>query len=419
MTFPRTRLIQVHSTSHGLASRATFAGWILVLGLVLSAPAYGQGMWTGDEDIGFRTRVGHITGETVGRLESLTHFEFMPYMRTQDGLLFFDARAFTSDGEIGVNAGVGYRQLVPDLNRAFGAIVWYDRDELSGTPATQITVSLESYGPIVDVLGNIYIPIGDDDTGSLTTSNARFAGDQLLFDQSGTVGSVLGGGDIQVGALLPGQFAQENQIRAFAGAYHYSGNNVEDVSGFLARIEGSFLDLFDAQVKLTNDDVFGTNVIFGISVGISAGRTPEWGRVSADSLMRYPTRQYNAVVTRNEVNETGVAAINPDTGNAYSFSHTFSGAAGARTGAAESPFNSLSDALASSADFNIVHGNSVFGGADAVVALSEGQRLIGLSDGITRELEVKGVGPLALPTTSGSAAPILRDTAGDLSLIHI
>lgn len=374
--------------------------------------ALAQELYQGADSAGFRTRVGYIAGETVGRLESLTHFEFMPYVRTENGLMFGDARVFTSDGEVGTNLGLGYRTVVPELNRAFGGILWYDTDSLSGEDASQITVSLESYGPTVDVLGNIYIPIGDDNIGNLTASNARFVGNQLLFDQSGVVGDVMAGGDVQVGWLLPGQFAEDNQIRAFAGAYHYSGSTVDDITGFLARIEGSFLDLFDAQVKVTNDDEFGTNVLFGISIGISAGQRAGFQRVAADSLMRYPTRQYNAVVVRDTVNETGVAAVNPNTGAAYTFNHIAAGATGG-DGSSSSPFGSFAAGLADPADYHIVEGDSIFTGTDAEVALSDGQNLIGLSDGFQHELNVRGIGSLTLPTTPGTAAPVLRGTSGD------
>ena len=372
MTVHRTLAARIRSVAGGSFIRRLLVALGLIAGCIAAPEAIGQELWQGTDAGGFRSRVGYIAGETVGRLESLTHFEFMPYVRTENGLMFGDARVFTSDGEVGTNLGLGYRTVVPEWNRAFGGIVWYDTDSLSGEDASQITMSLESYGSTVDVLGNVYIPIGDDNVGNLTASNARFVGNQLLFDQSGVVGDVMAGGDVQIGWLLPGQFAEDNQIRAFAGAYHYSGNSTDDITGFLARVEGSFLDLFDAQVKVTNDDQFGTNVLFGISIGISAGQRENFERVAADSLMRYPTRQYNAVVVRNTVNETGVAAVNPDTGMTYTFSNIASGATGG-DGSSSSPFGSIGAGLADPADYYLVHGDSVFTGSDAEVVLGDGQ----------------------------------------------
>ncbi len=423
MTTQRTLAARIRFGAGGKILRRLRVAIGLLAGCIAVPEAAGQEIWQGTDAAGFRSRVGYIAGETVGRLESLTHFEFMPYVRTENGLMFGDARVFTSDGEAGANLGLGYRTVVPELNRAFGGIVWYDTDSLSGEDASQVTVSLESYGPTVDVLGNVYIPIGDDNVGSLTASNARFVGNQLLFDQAGVVGDVMAGGDVQIGWLLPGQFAEDNQIRAFAGAYHYSGNSTDDITGFLARVEGSFLDLFDAQVKVTNDDQFGTNVLFGISIGISAGQRENFERVAADSLMRYPTRQYNAVVVRNTVNETGVAAVNPDTGAAYTFNHIASASAGG-DGSYGSPFGSFAAGLADPADFHIVRGANVlvdstlpgsgtFSGDDAVVTLSEGQNLIGLSDQFQHELSARGVGAIVLPVATGTAAPVLTGTTGD------
>ena len=131
-------------------------------------------MRLGNEEYGVRARVGFLGGETVGRLNSLTHFEVMPYLRTPNGMLLSDFRFFVSDGEVGGNVGIGYRELIPEMNRVFGGIVWYDIDQLSGETAQQVTVSLETYGDWVDGLANIYIPVGNEEVGELQASNERF-----------------------------------------------------------------------------------------------------------------------------------------------------------------------------------------------------------------------------------------------------
>ena len=84
--------------------------------------AHGQLMRLGNEEYGVRARVGFLGGETVGRLNSLTHFEVMPYLRTPNGMLLSDFRFFVSDGEVGGNVGIGYRELIPEMNRVFGGI---------------------------------------------------------------------------------------------------------------------------------------------------------------------------------------------------------------------------------------------------------------------------------------------------------
>ena len=396
--------------------RAGFAAIIAVIHIsVANTDVNAQGMQLGREDYGVRARVGYLGGDTVGRTDSLAHFELMPYLRTPNGSLMTDLRFFTGDGEYGLNAGVGYRQLFPEIDRIFGGIVWYDYDTLSGDDTQQITLSFETYGSRFDGLANIYIPVGDETTGSLRASNERFVGNELLFDQTGTLGDVLGGGDIQIGYLLPGDFAAENQIRAFAGAYHYTGTSVEDITGVMGRVEANFFGMVDGQIKVTDDDTFGTNVLFGISLGVTRGnRGGRWRTQPQDQLTRYPTRQYNAVVVNTDVTRTGVAAVNPDTGNALTFTHINSAATGGFDGTAEDPFSSLQLGLAEETDYHIVHGDSVFTGADAALTLANGDRLLGTSADFQHELEAQGVGSLFVPAgAAGSVAPILRGTAGD------
>lgn len=414
MTIRSLRLAQRPSLGWTQPIRVVIATCILLV-CFGHRDAVAQRMKFGSEDYGVRGRVGYVGGETVGRTESLTHLELMPYLRTPTGILMSDLRFFTSDGEVGANVGLGYREFMPEISRVFGGIVWYDFDQLSGDDTQQITLSLETYGETFDALANIYVPIGDEQIGSLRSSNERFVGDRLLYDQSGTLGDVMGGGDVQIGALLPGQFAAENQVRAFAGLYHYTGTSADDINGFIARLEGTFLDMIDSQVKLTSDDTTGTNVLFGISIGMNRGmRGTDWRSQSQDQLTRYPTRQYNAVVVNTAVSRMGVAAANPETGDAYTFTHIASGAAGAMDGSAENPFDSLLAGMAQDTDYHIVHGDSVFVGADAAIALADGNRLIGNSASFQHELEAKGVGSIMMPTmNAGSDAPILRGSAGD------
>lgn len=411
MTFLSSRRVRetITASSSGLA---VLAAVLLAAGTTVTASA--DEIRLGRNDSGARGRIGFLAGDTVGRSNSLTHFELMPYWRTQDGVVLGDVRFFLSDGDVGANFGLGYRSLVREVDRVFGGIVWFDIDELSGEQAQQVTVSLESYGEAVDALANLYIPVGEDTVGALTTQNQRFVGNQLLFDQSGTLGDVMGGGDVQIGYRVPGRLARDHQLRLFAGAYHYSGDSADDINGFLARIEATFFGAFDSQLKLTTDDTFGTNVLFGVSVGFSGGfRQDQWRSCEPDAVTRYPTRQYNAVVVDQTISRTGLVAADPETGNAWSFSHVNSAASGTMDGSVESPWNNIASALAGGSDYVLVHGNSVFTGADAAVVLADGQRLWGEGPGIEHMLQAEGAGSLILPSVVGGAAPVLQGSASN------
>src|SRR5690606_18002581 len=65
----------------------------------------------------------------------------------------------TDDADIGGNVGVGWRMFNPELDRVFGASIWYDTDEsYTGHRYNQMTVSLETLGRVFDVRGNFYLP---------------------------------------------------------------------------------------------------------------------------------------------------------------------------------------------------------------------------------------------------------------------
>lgn len=71
---------------------------------------------------GAMARMGHIAGETVGRKQSLTHFEVMPYAFVDNTMWYTDGRFYTTNnGHIGGTGGVGVRQFLPNFNAIIGA----------------------------------------------------------------------------------------------------------------------------------------------------------------------------------------------------------------------------------------------------------------------------------------------------------
>ena len=370
-----------------------------------------------EEQFGLNSRVGFIAGQTVGRDNSIGHVELLPYMAFGDSsIALSDLRFFfDTEGQVGGNFGLGLRSLLGDGDRVAGGFVWYDFDETSGELFQQISTSLEVSSTGWDIFGNIYVPIGDTrQRYSISAANTRFSDNRLLFDQTETAGNALTGGDIEFGFLLPSQFAADHRLKAFAGGYHYSGDETDDVTGFMGRLEGNINNAIDAQVKVTSDDTFGTNVVAGISISLAGSfRDEGWQRKREfDRLTQFAHRSYNIIVPRSTTTTNGVAAVNSETGAAYSIQHVNSSATTGFAGTLANPFATISDAQAAGGDIILVHAGSQFSGQS--IALHDGDRLFGEGDGIVNSLLVPEIGSLTLPATgSGTVRPVFTNAISD------
>lgn len=364
---------------------------------------------------GLNSRVGFIAGQTVGRDNSIGHVELLPWMPVgTDWLLLGDGRFFfDTEGNVGANIGAGFRRQLSG-DRAVGLILWYDFDDTSGELYQQITTSFEATSDNWDLYGNIYIPTGDTrQRFSIAAQNTRFSGNSVLYDQVEDVGEALTGFDLEVGVLLPSEFAANHRVKAFAGGYHYSGDTTDDVTGVMGRMEGNLWDMIDGQIKLTNDSTFGTNLIAGISISLSGRyRDGTLQRDHAfDRMTQFAHRSYNVVAPRADITTSDIAATNAATGSAYTIQHV-SGNSGAGLGTFASPFSTVAEAQAAGGDIFLVHSDTVISGTS--ITLTDGQRLFGEGDGIVNTIDIPEIGSLALPETgTGTSRPIFESSPSD------
>ena len=114
------------------------------------------------------------------------------------------------------------------------------------------------------------------------------------------VGTAMTGVDAEVGYSLP--VRERHVVRAFVGAYHFEPNSgsVSDVNGVKVRVEGVINNGVTAQALYTNDNLYGSNVMVGLSLQFPFGNnhpTSGWGQ-HTPSPFRFVERNYNVIVSQ-------------------------------------------------------------------------------------------------------------------------
>jgi hypothetical protein len=346
----------------------------------------------------WRARVGHLAFETFGRDSSITHVEVMPMIPLDNAVLFTDWRFFVDNhGEVGGNAGIGYRQWIEEIDHVVGASFWYDGDNTSTEYFNQLGLTFELMGDDWDSFLNLYLPVGDDTKDfSVRNTNSRFGGGgtTILFDQVRDRGEAMPGLDFEFGFLIPTDFGHEHEVRAYAGWYYFSGDQTDDINGAKVRLQGDINNVMTAQVELTDDDEFGTNVIFGGSIVLPGSLSSERpsARRRERHLGRFSQRNYNVIVSRKIRTQAGITAVNPSTAAGYSVAQI----------TADGDLPSASDILLVQAGATLT----------TAISLSDGQSLLGEKTG--QQIVAAGFGLIDVPEFSaGTGTPIIDAVAGN------
>ncbi|NLY01433.1 MAG: right-handed parallel beta-helix repeat-containing protein [Rhodopirellula sp.] len=359
-----------------------------------------------------QARAGHIAFEAFGRDSSLTHVEVMPYLKGEEIMFFGDGRFFaTNEGEFGGNFGLGFRYYNSTWDRFFGGSLWYDIDDTTGELFHQVGLSLESRGPIWDIRSNFYLPVGNDQQDYRSyLGNQQFVGNNIRYDSLREFGEAMKGVDFEYGLPLPSEIARAHDLRAYAGAYYFSGDEVSDIVGWKTRLEGNLINNVALQLELTDDGTFGTNITLGVAITLPGGPRETSSQCSSWSRpLPYVQRNYNIIVSRGTDVRAGLTAVNPATDQPYIVQHVSTTASGDPLGSVESPFADIAAAQAAAGDIIFVHAGSVLG--DALV-LQAGERVLG--EGAAHYVDIAGFGRLLLPGASaGVDRPAIVGVASD------
>ncbi len=289
------------------------------------------------------------------------------------------------------NIGVGYREIVNTKllgDAVAGGMVWYDRRFTArDSRFNQITVSGELLGEKWDIRANGYVPLNNSKNhtqANPNNSNAGFAGTQILVntDQS-VVEEALPGVDIEVGRKVDFLDKITDVTRIYAGAYHFEGDRVDNVSGLRARIASDISTDVQLGARYQYDDVRGSQTYLEATVRLPWGVKKSFKEEGVRSrLDEAPERDIDIVHNETVIDE-GVNKVlfNANTQVAQNVVHVDNTAAGGGDGSFETPFDTLvaAEAAAVANDLIYIHrGDGTTTGQNSGIILNDpGQMLVG------------------------------------------
>lgn len=359
-------------------------------------------------------RGSFLGGKTFGRQDSIIPLEFMPYILTDEHFIFADVRGFvTTRSQPGANVGLGYRRLMDNQNAWAGASVWYDADQSTTKLFQQIGLSFEGLVNRFEFRSNVYLPFTSSQTLTNSIGDARIVGNQLLFGRSTAIGTALRGVDAEIGYSLP--VMDRHVVRGFVGGYHFDGGSTGGVNGFKARAEAVFNNTVTAQVMYTNDKLYGSNVMAGISFQFPFADnhpTSGWTR-NTPSPFRFVERNYNVIVAEAQSGGGSLVAADPASGKAYVVEQVNpQNTSGIADGTTSHPFTSVAAAQAAGGNVIVVQSGSVL---NESITLAPGQHLFGQGP-TTQYLVTNGGAIVPIPNlmqgNSALVAPIIQNATG-------
>jgi hypothetical protein len=377
-----------------------------------------------------RAAYGYQSGDSIGRKDGLSSMQaFVPFWEpdSMESLAFVDARFLLFDNQTtpGTNVGLGFRSLVPSINRTLGGHLSYDLTDSGSNSFHQVSGGVETLGQWLDARANFYAPLGGQRRllGSSFSANsgAVFQGANLMFG-GGTLSNAyeyaMSGFDTEVGGKVM-RFGTVD-LRAFVGTYYFGVDNGPDTWGSRARVEARISDTVALALSVQRDKLFDTTVNLHVTLSwptLTGRRRDDRGSGSpmpGDRLGESIERIQQVVVTRGieQVVVARQAALDPFTGAPLVFLHVAPG--GNSDGSFENPYATLDKAFHDPrfAAGNVVVYDRTQGIFTGNVTLAPGTRL--LSAGPLQTIDTLNGGRIVLPfsgaDTALSALPQIRGT---------
>ncbi len=336
------------------------------------------------DGFGVSFRGGHMAGESVGRQESISHINLMPYFNIEDGLLFGDSRLVRANkGGLAWSFGGGYRHYITDWDVVIGGNGYFDRDQLTGATLNQWGAGAELLADRWEARGNYYQTFGNTFSlvgQGINQNSVAFSGSNITYTRVDTFAEALKGFDSEIGFLLPGNLAERFDLRAFGGGYFYEGENTKGFGGWSSRLQADIGKWLELGLKVTDDDRFRTTVSFTAAVHFGGFSSEEHTKRSAIQRFRDPVRRnMNIVALTTNIDAPGQLATRDDGVTPLTVAHVNSNAAGPGfSGSVADPYSLMTQGLSAGTDIVFVHAGSTFNAApENIVSLLPGQRLIG------------------------------------------
>ncbi len=351
-----------------------------------------------------------------------------------DGSVLFADMRFMGDNNENreFNLGAGYRQLIDTElfgEGIAGGLVWFDRRKTQlDSKFNQVTLGGEWLADQYDVRVNAYIPLNKDKTSTRTNPNGTgvgFVGNQLFVNTDQlVVEEALPGLDFELGYKLDFADHYTDSTRVYAGAYHFEGNQAEDVTGWRARIAGNISSDIQLGARYQHDDVRGSQTYLEATVRFPFGAKQSYGSAQLKSRLDESPERDIDIVSNEKVLDAGLNQniINVQTGVAQNIIHVDNSAGGGGDGSAENPFNALvaAETAAVANDMIYVHrGDGTTTGQNAGITLDDsGQILAGSGSALmfdaSRFRATNGLVPFDNNIIEAdSDAPVITNTAAE------
>ena len=171
----------------------------------------------------------------------------VPLYQGKRNILFFNPK-FSPNNQDGceVNLGLGYRHLLFDDRLVLGLNGFYDTRRTDGGGYHRqwgVGAEVMTELPVADTwdLGvtgrfNYYKPLTSARIRGAGGALGYFFQDHAIFSRGGTVEVPLGGFDAEVGVRIP-YVSDLVETWFYAGGYHFEGSYVDNIDGFMARVE--------------------------------------------------------------------------------------------------------------------------------------------------------------------------------------
>lgn len=352
---------------------------------------------------------GYGTEDGVASLGGMKVFNFDGATAT------IDAQGTMSDDfGGGFNVGAYYRQLTTtgmsfDSQRILGAGFWTDgQSTASDNFFTALGFSLESLGESFDVRLNGSFPLERHKTGDATLlgSGTPFYSENRLF------GALEGFTVDTAYSVVDGELAKriDNfEAWAFVGGYQLDAGG-EDATGYRAGVRGYAVPDLALSLQVTDDDIYATNVMFGITWFV--GRTTTANQPGGTILDRFREpvirNDFIPITSQQFAQVSGNALTDAATGDEFHVVHVNSEADPGGDGTIENPFNMLEDADGAGSQENsiiLVHAGSMLTPGEAFT-FQNGQEVFGEGGDIEHLVDTNEMGVIALPETDPDAGTL-------------
>jgi hypothetical protein len=358
------------------------------------------------------------TGLKLGTERSLLGTEFwVPLAQDRDRVLYTDLRLMRDDQDnFEGNLGFGYRQIYGGA--VLGGHGWIDRRHTDlGSTFHQATLGVEALGRDLDFGANGYVPLSDDKIYGTTgeaVGTPYLLNSGVFYDTNGFRREVpLGGLDLELGARVPLFTDRVDSIRAYAGAYHFTGEGVEDVTGVRARITADVTPWLALGARFQKDGERGSQGFLEATFRLP-GKTSFRTSGLRARLDESPERDVDIVTGAVETPGQTQQPVLNEAGNPQRVLHVDNSAAGGGDGTLEAPFDTLQAAEAAMQPYDVIYvraGDGTTAGQNQGITIDEpGVSLIGSGVNLIYDgQKVTGAASGGTVLAAATSAPVITN----------